>query len=297
MSFKVANLVYSRKIGSAHRKAILAYMADKASDDGRGVYCSKGTIADETEIARSTVFKTIKELVAEGLLIEAGHRACTNGSTVVYDLNLVLIAAFPPVSNQSVSRTRPKKDQSEGRTRPSVGLVREADTSPGAGPHQSASRTPTSPGAGPKPSLELPLNIGGGDSGANSLRPDPTWREQMLIAMGSDASGIVNARPTTLGSRIDMTLAERWQRDLGLDRPTILTVIRETMARKTDGPPSSFRYFDKAMGREASRLAEPPLQPSISMETRNDRPSARDRRQQDANDRLQRRLHAAARID
>ena len=141
MSHKVVTLVYSKRVGSAHRKAILAYCADRASDDGRGVYCSKGTIAEETEIARSTVFKTIKELVAEGVLIEAGTRACRNGHTVVYDMNLDAIRGYQ-----------------DAATSPLNGPVRSV-TSPPAGPHQSAERTPTSPPAGPKPSLEPSLNL------------------------------------------------------------------------------------------------------------------------------------------
>jgi DNA-binding Lrp family transcriptional regulator len=119
VSHKVVTLVYSRRVGTAHRKSILAYLADRASDDGRGVFCSKGTIADETEIARSTVFKTIRDLVDEGVLIEVGTRACKNGATVVYDMNLEVIRAFPGV----------KSDKSEVPTSPSAGPlpVREPD--------------------------------------------------------------------------------------------------------------------------------------------------------------------------
>ena len=126
MSHKVVTLVYSRSVGSAHRKAILAYMAERASDNGEGVFCSKGTIANETEIARSTVFKTIKDLVAEGVLIEMGHRSCRNGATVVYDLDLDAIRAFPEIAKEPAEKRVPQ--------------------------------APTSPSAGPKPSLEPSLN-------------------------------------------------------------------------------------------------------------------------------------------
>lgn len=152
MSHKVVTLVYSRSVGSAHRKAILAYMAERASDNGEGVFCSKGTIANETEIARSTVFKTIKDLVAEGVLIEMGHRSCRNGATVVYDLDLDAIRAFPEIAKEPAEKRVP-----QAPTSPSAGPVRDV-TSPSAGPYQSAERTPTSPSAGPKPSLEPSLN-------------------------------------------------------------------------------------------------------------------------------------------
>lgn len=46
----------------------------------------------------------------------------------------------------------------------------------------------------------------------------PTFRERMLDAIGADPSEIVNTRPTSLGSRVDMTLAERWKTDHGEDQ-------------------------------------------------------------------------------
>ena len=36
--------------------------------------------------------------------------------------------------------------------------------------------------------------------------------------MGTDPSGTVNTMPTSLGSRVDMTLAERWKTDHGEDQ-------------------------------------------------------------------------------
>jgi hypothetical protein len=36
MSRKVATLVYSKQVGSMARKAVLAYFADRANDDGSG---------------------------------------------------------------------------------------------------------------------------------------------------------------------------------------------------------------------------------------------------------------------
>ena len=112
MSHKVVSLVYSRRVGSAYRKAILAYMADRASDDGRGVFCSKGTIAEETEIARSTVFKTIRDLVEEGVLIEAGARGRISG----YALSLAALHQFPealgPERGDLESRRGRRKRQS-----------------------------------------------------------------------------------------------------------------------------------------------------------------------------------------
>ena len=45
MSNKISNLVQTKKIGSLTKKAILMYMADKASDDGSGIWVSKKNMA------------------------------------------------------------------------------------------------------------------------------------------------------------------------------------------------------------------------------------------------------------
>jgi pyocin large subunit-like protein len=84
MSWRVAKECSERKFGSAPRKQIIMFLADKASDDGSGIWCSKGTIQRHTELGASTVKRTIKDLLDEGILIETGQKRCKNGHTVVY---------------------------------------------------------------------------------------------------------------------------------------------------------------------------------------------------------------------
>lgn len=219
MSHKVVSLVYSRRVGSAHRKAILAYMADRASDNGQGIFCSKGTIADETEIARSTVFKTIRDLVTEGVLIEAGHRPCRNGATVVYDLNLDAIRAFEGVDgsghNQSARRTP---------TGPGAGPVRDV-TSPPDGPHQSGGRTPTSPSAGPKPSLEPSLNTEAAEGACarNPPRSPGEVIDRITHALGFDTRGIV---PKYWAGADAPVIVGRWMTELHLTPDEIVRVAQ-----------------------------------------------------------------------
>lgn len=140
MSRELVTLVYKRRIGSVHRKAILAHCADKASDNGKGIWASKQTIADETECGRSTVIKIMNQFVEEGILIPVGQHKVTNGSTVIYDLNIDAVSALPEVrndtkklSNQSTSGTSPDQYQSTSGT----------STSPPAGPDPSTSGTQT----------------------------------------------------------------------------------------------------------------------------------------------------------
>jgi hypothetical protein len=84
MSWRIANECAERRFGSAARKQIIMFLADKASDDGSGIWCSKATIQRHTELGETTVKRIVSEFLREGILIETGRRACRNGYTVVY---------------------------------------------------------------------------------------------------------------------------------------------------------------------------------------------------------------------
>lgn len=84
MSWRVANECAERRLGSAARKQIIMFLADKASDDGSGIWCSKGTIQRQTELSEITVKRTISDFLKEGILIETGRRPCKDGFTVIY---------------------------------------------------------------------------------------------------------------------------------------------------------------------------------------------------------------------
>lgn len=77
------------------RKAVLAYFADRANDDGTGVWPAKQRVADEIECSKQTVISTVKALLADKLIIEVGQRATTNGYTVEYAIDLVAVASLP----------------------------------------------------------------------------------------------------------------------------------------------------------------------------------------------------------
>lgn len=94
MSWKIANLCADRIFGSAARKQIIMFLADKASDDGSGIWCSKGTILRHIELGESTVKRTIADFLREGILIETGRRPCKNGFTVIYRIVLDCVMAL-----------------------------------------------------------------------------------------------------------------------------------------------------------------------------------------------------------
>ena len=57
MSNIVTAACQKRVFGSGPKKAVIMYMADRASDDGEGIWTSKKTIADDTELSKRTVQK------------------------------------------------------------------------------------------------------------------------------------------------------------------------------------------------------------------------------------------------
>lgn len=131
MSRHVAAMVYSRRVGTMLRKAVLAYFAERANDDGTMVWASKQTIADEIECSKQAVIKTVKQFVAEGLLIESGHRRTQGGYTVVYDISLPVLAALPDAKNEekeSTGFTGENMDRSTGFTPTSQPQIKKEST-------------------------------------------------------------------------------------------------------------------------------------------------------------------------
>lgn len=136
MSNHLTSEVYKRRLGSLARNAVMVLMADKASDDGCGIWASKQRMADELGCSKQTVIDVIKALIADGLLIECGHRPNANGYTVEYAIDVAALRALPLVPHHC--------DQSSSLTGQKSGPVNEVDaTGQAAGPHQSSSLTQT----------------------------------------------------------------------------------------------------------------------------------------------------------
>lgn len=108
MSRYVAALVYHKKVGSMARKAILAYCAERANDDGSGMWAAKSRIASEVECSKKTVIETIKAFVSEGLMVEVGRRSTGNGFVVEYDLDIAAIKALPDAIEDRFSTSEDK---------------------------------------------------------------------------------------------------------------------------------------------------------------------------------------------
>lgn len=135
--------------------------------------------------------------------------------------------------------------------------------------------------------------------------PEPaplTFRERIRAACGVDpTSGLTGRGSARLADQADMLRVKGWFQ-LGLTPDEILIEISTTMAGKTDGPPSSLKFFDKPMARLAAAKAAPPpdirdvTPPASQGGPRNDRAAQpRPDRRADESQRLSRILDVAAR--
>lgn len=151
MSYVVEAFCDARRFGSAARKQIAMYLANKAGDDGAGIWCSKHTIARHTELSLATVKRTIREFLAEGILEETGMlRACDHGHTVIYRIALEVVAELESL--------RPKKGSAATgvtvnpvQPEPPTGVTvnpRQGSGRPPNNPRNNSKKPPTRAGAG-----------------------------------------------------------------------------------------------------------------------------------------------------
>lgn len=95
MSNLISASVQRRLVGSATRKSVLTYMADKAADDGSGIWTSKANIARDLELSRRAVQLAIQELIRDRLVTETGQRDCKHGFTVEYSIVIEAVDNLP----------------------------------------------------------------------------------------------------------------------------------------------------------------------------------------------------------
>ncbi|MDE4303596.1 hypothetical protein PXK30_09735 [Phaeobacter gallaeciensis] len=119
MSRFIAALVYRKRIGSMARKSILAYCAERANDDGTGIWASKVRIANEVECSKQTVISTLNAFVEEGVMVEVGKRRSPHGYTIEYAINVSAVMQLEDAFEDpfSTGETRgPKLDGSNELT-------------------------------------------------------------------------------------------------------------------------------------------------------------------------------------
>ena len=281
MSFKVAALVRSRIIGSAALKAVLLNMADRANDGGGEVYASKATIAAETELGRTTVKMAIRDLVGRCLIFEVGTRACKNGHTVEYALNLDGIAALPEWRGSATGSTADPVHSGPGPEGP---------------PYPVHSGPPTGSVADPNPSYEPSSEPSKEEEVVVVARARASEREEGSLddfrrryaeaqERFQDALRTANPHgfPWTAPMLLEAVLiavgykgrrvprywlpetAERhvskWVQELGLTPEQVIAVASESRIQNPE-PPKGPKALDDHMRALSVALHQPPLKPT-----------------------------------
>lgn len=141
MSNHLISEAYKRQVGNMARKAVMVLLADKASDDGSGIWASKQRMADEIGASKQTVITTIKGLIDDGLLREVGQRKCTNGYTVEYAIVVSALLALPLVGFHAEQNGNNQSNTLTGQT--ALPVNDDDLTSQGALPDGSNSLTQT----------------------------------------------------------------------------------------------------------------------------------------------------------
>ncbi|MES2904527.1 MAG: hypothetical protein V4696_10115 [Pseudomonadota bacterium] len=177
MSNHLISLAYKRDLRTSMRKAVLVLMADKASDDGSGIWAAKQTMADELCCSKQTVIDTIKGFVAEGIVSERGQRKSPNGYTVEYHLNVAVVEALPLVKCHADKGSRKLTGQP-------AGPVKEID--------------PTSQPAGPEPSLNPSPSVVSNETTPPTAEIQKVKPEQVIEAWNAmaETTGVHKARLT-----------------------------------------------------------------------------------------------------
>jgi hypothetical protein len=95
MSFEVTRLVYQARLGNASRKAVALKLADYAQSDGTQVFPSLSRISKETELSKSTVQRTIRDLLDAGILVLVEQGGGGPRCTTKYRFDLAKLAGLP----------------------------------------------------------------------------------------------------------------------------------------------------------------------------------------------------------
>jgi hypothetical protein len=155
MSNEVTGAVLKRNLGTVTRKAVMLLLADKASDDGTGIWASKERMASELCMTTRGLRLAIKALVSEGLVMEVGRRPCRFGYTQEYAINLAALAATPLVDWHQ--KSTPEYGSPLNRVQGDPGMVFRGTPEYGSG------KPPLEPPL--EPPIITPSALGGSDDG------------------------------------------------------------------------------------------------------------------------------------
>ena len=223
MSNHLISMAYKRKLGSPMRKAVMVLLADKASDDGSGVWASKQTMADELDCSRQAIINTIAGFIEDKLIVEVGQRQNANGFTVEYAIKVEELEALPLVTCHATRQSNGRVNLVDGSTSltgQSGGLVNDVDPTRQRGGH----KPPLNPSP-PVKAKALPTPAGGSPAG-----DDDSGKADPPKPADPPAPAKVKKRP------VGVRLSEDWQ------APPIAELPLETQAIVAQWPAGAYEH-------------------------------------------------------
>lgn len=164
MSWKVQAVVAERVCGSITRKMVLLNMASRANDDGTGVYASLPMIAGWCEVDARTVRRVVRELEADGLIIQCGWKRVKNGQINEWSVAVEMVEQLPlykdEVAAKRAAKATPdtvsalkKKPRKTAACKNDPGHTVRADTKP------ERTHEPATPDTAPASSILEPIAL------------------------------------------------------------------------------------------------------------------------------------------
>lgn len=216
MSNHLTSEVYKRQVGGMSRNAVLVLLADKASDDGSGIWASKSRMAAELGCTKQTVITIIASLIEDGLVKECGHRANANGYTVEYAIDVATLRSLPYVAHHA--------DQSNSLTGQNARPVKETDpTGQAARPHRSSTltQTPLNPSeppkgvAGARPGTTTGSEKGSGEKAPSGHRLPDDWTAPPIDDLPPMARNMASQWPAGAFEASCEAFRLHWQNETG----------------------------------------------------------------------------------
>jgi len=236
VSITAIDAVLKSDVGPVNKRMLLVAIADNATDVG---LCKPGIeyLVGKTTIARSTVFRLLGELEAEGLL-ERRERRRANGSrrSNAYRLNIAELERRRRVVSKKETDELEALFEDDDPTELDNGVAAGQPHSPGAGPcvdeHGEPPGGPHGPGAGPS-SRMVPERDGGSPAAGRNGGPAAGPLEPSLERQGGTGGA---------GSAVDRPTAEPAPTRNDPPSPVIFSIHdRDTWLcrRHRDAPPAA----------------------------------------------------------
>lgn len=162
--------LFRAQLGSSSRKMLAVRLADFADDNGKGIWPSVETLAQETELSVRTVQRLLADFVNEGLLVVVRKATGRPGEATRYDFNMRALDRLPDAKNPEttgdiVSPVTPADQTGDTMTRVTP-TTETGDTDCGDGCHH-VTRTVIEPSIEPSVERDAPARSNLGDDEEN----------------------------------------------------------------------------------------------------------------------------------